>query len=149
MDKIAVFAMSENGGDAVTNYMANSAKDRYQILDFSSDEIEDMVKQTKEEASDVIVIFDALEGMNRPFAHAVAKLHEAHIKPILVILNAEEVSDTSEAEMSIAEIVAQNDRTVQPWDLNYRTLFFSETKGFSKTPAFERGGIDALLEKIK
>ena len=95
-----------------------------------------------------VVVFDAAEGMNRPFSETVAKLHEKNIKPILVIINSDPVN-VGDAEMSAAEIVAEIDPEAQPWDLNFKTLFFSADKGFANTPAFERRGMDALIEAIQ
>lgn len=148
MDKIAIFAMGESGGNTIINYLKKNAGNNIEILNFTHEGIEEEVLEAKEKADDVIVVYDAVEGMNRPFAKAVVELHKAHINPILVITNGDYVLDTTEAEMVIAELVAQNDRNVQTWDLDYRTLYFSAEKGFARTADFKERGIDALYNKL-
>jgi predicted membrane GTPase involved in stress response len=149
MDKIAVFAMSDENKKEVMNYLKSHKDGKIDIIDFSeSDDIKKKVTKAKIEANKSVVVFDAAEGMNRPFSETVAKLHEKNIKPILVIINSDPVN-VGDAEMSAAEIVAEIDPEAQPWDLNFKTLFFSADKGFANTPAFERRGMDALIEAIQ
>ena len=150
MDKIAVFAMSDENEKEVMNYL-NSHKDgKIDVIDFSKlDDIENRVTEATKKANKSVVVYDAAEGMNRPFSETVAMLHKRNIKPILVIINSDFTMDVVDAEMSTAEIVAEIDPEAQPWDLNFKTLYFSSDTGFANTPAFERRGMDALIEAIQ
>ena len=57
--------------------------------------------------------------------------------------------DPDEGNNVVADIISMNDRNVEMWDLNYRTLFFSsEKKGFDTVPEVEADGIQGLLKYL-
>jgi hypothetical protein len=149
MDRVAIFAMNEENEKEIMKYLEAHKNNEIDFLKFSSKEPFEMVKEAKESANRSVVVFDAAEGMNVTFSEIVALLHEEGIKPVLVIINSEYAVDLADAEMSASEVVAEIDPEAQPWELNFKTLFFSAETGFSNTPAFERGGIDALMEAIQ
>lgn len=154
MKQVALVAINDGCHDREKNlseiFREKIERNGMESVKYNTSEIKDVLEKAKN-ADKVIVAFDAVRGMNPCFSSVARELYKARIKPVLLITSCDaEGADVHFAKNAIGEIWALENQALEPWDLNFDTLYFSyrEMK-IRKSPDIEEGSEEGTKKLIE
>ncbi len=135
MSKVALFAMN-NGCEIDESRLYIEMEDYLnykgmEIYDFKYDDIPDMVEEAKENADEIVIAFDALQGMNPNFYQIASYFAESPVKPTLLITNYDLAdADVEEAKNAFKEVWLMEEPSLSDHSLVHKVFYYSYLDGF-------------------
>ena len=138
VNNIAILALNNvDSDDKILEYMKkHEGEDGYNVYQFQNDTIEDMVNEIGNNCQDVLLVYDAQEGVTRNFDGFANELSRHEINPLVVVYDHDGYSiSRDEAEMLVPDRL--DDREAF-YSYIPRVVFFDEDKeGFCLEPEFD------------
>ena len=133
MNDVTIIAVNRNteGEERLKKYLIAGLRGCVNIIDLDvSKDFTQMIESAITNSDQVILVFDAAEGMNIEFASVCSILYNYKKRPVLIITNSDkEGVDVMYAKGSFASVWLMIDENLAPWEYMIPKFFFSYETG--------------------
>lgn len=130
MLKVALFTTNYSGEEReerLPGMLSEELREEeIEIIQFSSSDSEEKVAQAKKEADAVVLVIDAVDGINPIFSSFARMFFKNNIRPIVLITDFDSPdANVYTAEKALGNIWSKEDETLTYAELEFLTAYFS------------------------